>query len=71
MSKYYRKFVSETVYLWNDFDEVFVKVVPGKGFYIKRPGSDEYKVDPGSDIVTNAMSGKREITKQQYDNGKL
>lgn len=72
LSELYKKLTNtDPIYLWNEFDEVFVKIIPGKGFWIKPPGKDEYEVEPGSGIVAIAMAGEKLVTKNQYDNGRL
>jgi len=71
MSMYDKLTKPDPIYLYNSFDEAFVKIIPGKGFWIKFPGKEEYSVEPGSDIVTVAMAGEKEVTKQQYDNARI
>lgn len=71
MGNFYRKLIDQTIYLWEDFEEVFVKLVPGRNALIKKPGGEEYEAGVGSDIVIRAIAGEKEVTKQQYESGRL
>lgn len=66
--EYYERFKTETIYLFNKEEGAYVKSVPGKGFFAKFPKGKEYKVSESSRMVTVAFDGKKEVTKEEYEN---
>ncbi len=68
--KYLERIGTETVYLYNDLEDVAVKCVGGVGFFIRSNGEDK-KINPDSDMALQAVIGEYEITKQQYESGVL
>lgn len=68
--EYYNRFKSETIYLYYDTEDVYVKSVPGDGCFAKFKGGKEFQIRPDSDIVVRAIVSKNEVTKEQYDSEK-
>lgn len=65
--EYFQKFKTQTVYLWEDENQCYIKSVPGKGYFQKFPGSDEKPIDSNTDTVTRAILAKKEVPKEQYE----
>ncbi len=66
-SEYYKRFKTETIYLLNKEEGAYVKSVPGKGFFAKFKGEEEYEVAEDSNMVTLAFDGQHEVSKKTYD----
>lgn len=60
----------EPIYLDYDFEHCVVRSEPGNGCFVKFEGETEFKAKHGSKLVTEALLGRNEITKEQYDNFK-
>ncbi len=67
--KYLERLGTETVYLYNDLEDIAVKVVGGVGYFVRVDGEDQ-KIDVDSDMALQAVVGEHEITKEQYENKK-
>ncbi len=65
--EYYKRFMTETIYLWEDERETYVKSVPGADCYAKLPGGEEFKIKPDSDLFCRAFYAKKEVSKKEYD----
>ena len=66
--KYYERFKTEIMYLWNDEAEVYVKSDPAaKGYFAKFKGGQEFPIAADSKTVVMAIDGKREVSKKEYD----
>jgi len=63
---YNERFQKEITYYWNDTDLVFVRSVPGKGYFVKYPGKQEFKADYALPVVFNAVWPANEISKTDY-----
>ncbi len=63
---FYESFKTQTVYLWNDFKETFLKVEGGKCF-AKLKGGEEFPIEPGSRLFESARNPESQITKEQYE----
>lgn len=48
------RFKNEIIFLWEDENEVYVKSVPGDGYYAKFPGGKEFKIAHGTDSVAGS-----------------
>ena len=66
---YYERLGSETLYLWNDDAECYIKSVPGVGFFIKFKGEDEKPIAADTKTVTMAIDAREEVSKSEYDRG--
>lgn len=64
----YNRFNHEVIYLWEDENELFIKSVPGKGYFARFPGGKEYKIAATSDSVTRAEAAMKEVSKEEYEN---
>ncbi len=64
---YYMRFKTETIYLWEDENEMYIKSVPGKGYFAKFPGKEEGPIAANSGSVTRAIEARKEISKAEYD----
>lgn len=58
----------EVIYLSYDFEHCVVRSEPGNGCFVKFKGEPEFKAKVGSGVVTEALLGREEITKEEYDN---
>jgi hypothetical protein len=67
LTKYFQRFRTETIYLYNDEAERYIKSVPGQGYFAKKKGGKEYPVDSDSDTVVRAIHGRVEVTQKEYD----
>lgn len=67
LTTYYERFKKETIFLWEDENEVYVKSVPGKGYFAKFPGKQEYPIAPNTDTVTRAIDAQKEVTEEEYE----
>lgn len=65
-SEFKERLTSETVYFKYDFEQAVIRSVPGKGFFVKLKGSDEFKAKDGSKLVTDAILEHKEISEDQY-----
>jgi hypothetical protein len=66
------KFRTRPVYLWDDLEQAFVRSEPNGGtgvWFAKFPHSNEYRIDPTSDIAMRATFADIEVTKDQYERG--
>lgn len=61
-----RKLTKETVFFKNEFEQAFIKSVPGEGYTVKFPGQKEFKADPKSQVVADAILEFNEITEKEY-----
>ncbi len=66
--QYWNRFKTETIYLWEDQEELYVCAVAGKGYFAKFKGGKEYKISSSSHIVVRAIHAKREVSKEEYEN---
>lgn len=64
----YERFKHETIYLWEDESELYIKSVPGQGYYAKGAGKPEYKIAANTDAVTRAVAAMNEVSKSEYEN---
>lgn len=63
-----KKLETETVYLYNEIENLVIKLLPKDGKnYAKWAGGEEYEVDLDSDAVFNARLAANEITKEKYN----
>lgn len=59
----------ETLYLWNDEVDAYVKYEPGsEKAFAKFPGKQEFEVSLLSDMFFVASSGDLRVTKEEYEN---
>lgn len=65
--EYYLRFKRETIYLYNDELECYIKSVPGKGYFAKFKGQMEKPIPAFSKNVTMAIDAKKEVAKEEYD----
>jgi hypothetical protein len=65
--KYYERFKTEIMYLWNDEAEVYVKSDPAKGYFAKHKGGDEFSIAADSNTVVMAIDAQKEVSKKEYD----
>ncbi len=63
---FYNSFKTQTVYLWSELYEAFLKVSDGKCF-AKYKGGKEFQIEPGSRLFEGAMNPNSVITKDQYE----
>jgi hypothetical protein len=64
---YYERFKKETIYLWNDEAQVYVKSVPGVGYFAKYKKGEEFPVVASSDLVVMAIDSKQEVSRSTYE----
>ncbi len=64
---YYERFKKETIYLWEDEAEVYIKSIPKDGYFAKHPGKKEFKIASSTEIVNRAIDAKKEVSKDKYD----
>lgn len=65
---YYERFTKETIYLWEDEAEVYIKSIPNDdGYFAKYPGKTEFKIGASTGIVVRAIHAKKEVSKAEYD----
>jgi hypothetical protein len=61
-----KRIPTEEVYLRYDFENVFVKSIPKKGYWLKFKGEEEFEVPHDHRIVTEALLEYSEISKKKY-----
>lgn len=70
----YLKYKTRPVYLWEDNEQVFVRIEPDGKMYAKFPHGNEYQIDAktseGNDLMMKAVFADNEVTKAQYDLGR-
>lgn len=66
----YNRFKTETVYMWDDENQLYVKSIPGKGYLARSPGGEEYEIPFDSDTVVRAIHSEKEVTEKMYLSGK-
>ncbi len=59
------RFQKETMYLWNDEKETYVKSTPEGATFAKLPGGKEFEIKRNSDLFFLAVN---EVTQEEYDN---
>ena len=64
---FYKRFLAETMYFWNDEVECYVKVDPDIGSFIKFKGKLEAPINSDSKTVIGAVSPGFEVTKKEYE----
>ncbi|MEP6949569.1 MAG: hypothetical protein ABI863_09865 [Ginsengibacter sp.] len=64
MNDFDKRLATEIVYLWNDYDEMFVRNDPSGLVFGKQPGGREVVLPAESDTAIRALPGKVEITTQ-------
>jgi hypothetical protein len=64
---YYERFKKETIYLWEDEAEVYIKSTPTEGYFAKYPGNKEFNIGASTEIVNRAIDAKKEVSKNEYD----
>lgn len=65
--EFIKKLQTETLYLWDDIDELMVKSVPQGGYFIKQIGGQEVPSSFESEVVFRAVHSEKEITRAEYD----
>lgn len=68
-SDFQKRMTTETVYFKNEFENAFIKSVPGKGYFVKMPGTAEFKAENDSELITDAYLEGKEITAAEYNEG--
>lgn len=58
--------VKTPVYLWDDYEELMIKFVPGVGFFAKFPCGDEFKIEETTDAVVRAIAANEKIPEALY-----
>lgn len=65
--KFIQRLTAQTVYLWEDEQQLFIKSLPGDGgFLAKYPGGEEFKITDDSDQVTRALEAQIEVSEKNY-----
>lgn len=68
-TEFIKKLSSETVFFKNEFENAFIKSVPGKGYFVKLPGNVQYPGNPESELINDAILQGVEITRAEYEKG--
>jgi len=66
--QYYTRFATETIYLYNDEYECYIKSVPGVGWFVKFPGQEEGRISASSKNAVYARDARNEVSKSEYEN---
>lgn len=64
---YWQRFKTEPIYLWEDQEQVYVRSVPGGGYFAKYKGYKEFAIYHTDHIVVRAIAARQEVTKEEYE----
>lgn len=65
--EFFKRFRNETIYLYDDQEETYIKSVPGDECYTKLKGGNEFRITPDNGIVIRAMHAGNEVSKKEFD----
>jgi hypothetical protein len=71
LTTYLKRFKTETIYLWNFQEDIFIKSEPAAGYWAKLPGGKEFKVQGDSELVVRTIFGRLEVTRDEYESGSV
>ncbi|MEO7044830.1 MAG: HD domain-containing protein [Ferruginibacter sp.] len=65
---FWKKIDREVIYIYDDFNEIYLRSQPMRGFYAHRDGMEEYPIGQTTNIVTIATMGNEinVISKEKY-----
>ncbi len=63
----YKRMATEEVIFSDDFEDLMVRSHPTDGYFVKRKGTAEYRIEGSSKLVTETILGGKVVDRTQYD----
>jgi hypothetical protein len=67
--KYYSRFKTEEIFLWNKDAGAYVRSKPGEGYFARFPGKKEFPINYDTDTVVVAIDMRHEVSEREYYEG--